>query len=275
MSAHIDPDTLERFVAKTLTAREIAAVDEHLAQCRDCRQTAVALADPTATGRMWARLRTTVLHVSYEQLEAYVDNTLSAAGRQTVEAHLRACAGCARELEDLKAAAPVLSEPLPAQTAAPAKQKAGFGERLMQLLAGGAVMKGAMAALALTFVVTLFTARTVLTPTSGITVEQVHGTSTEFGRFDAKALTSLQTSDAAAYAAYRARDYVRVAQALAPRAAANEPQALSALGLLYATGKGVPLDAKEAARLLREAAKRGDATAQTNLNVLEARERQP
>ena len=51
-------------------------------------------------------------HVSYEQMDAIVDNTLDATARESITAHILSCPFCARQLASYQSAAEQVSAPI-------------------------------------------------------------------------------------------------------------------------------------------------------------------
>jgi len=88
-------------------------------------------------------------HLTYEQMEAWVEDTMDQTARELVLAHISLCQFCAKQLAAYEAYAPVMSAP----TAAPA-QLVPFWERFRSALGSlPAASKFAMAALAVAAVV--------------------------------------------------------------------------------------------------------------------------
>jgi hypothetical protein len=81
-----------------LSPDELLQVDDHLSRCAECRDRVASESE------LRAALRTTPLaeHLSYEQLEAYVDGKASASQTEAVRVHAAACRVCSDELRDLE-----------------------------------------------------------------------------------------------------------------------------------------------------------------------------
>src|SRR3954470_22759489 len=96
---------IEAYASRRLAAADVLTVDDHLAGCEACRQRALAAA--TRDGRPTPDLRAEWLplesHLTETQMAALVDGTLAARERAEVEGHLRLCAPCAGEVQDLRA----------------------------------------------------------------------------------------------------------------------------------------------------------------------------
>jgi hypothetical protein len=92
---------------------ELVAVDTHLGNCGACKASLAALADTTPSksvisGIDQARFR----HLSYEQMEDWVEDTIEPADREYVMAHIGTCKACARQLIAYQEYAPVMAAPI-------------------------------------------------------------------------------------------------------------------------------------------------------------------
>jgi anti-sigma factor RsiW len=94
---HPSNEQLERHRRGDLPPEELLAVDDHVIACTACRSGASASAasakalDALAGGA----------HLTYEELEAYVDGRAGETERLAIERHTAACAACRAELTDL------------------------------------------------------------------------------------------------------------------------------------------------------------------------------
>ena len=88
MSDHLADEEIARFRNKLNTAEELLRLDDHARECASCR---TRLADGYEA-----------LHLTYEQIEAYVDGTLPPVQADDVRAHVKVCEICAQELLDLE-----------------------------------------------------------------------------------------------------------------------------------------------------------------------------
>jgi anti-sigma factor RsiW len=100
---HPSDGQIEKYARHTLAPVDLLAVDDHLAECAACRSRAEALA---RQARPHADLGSELLpaesHLSEEQVGEYVSGGLDARARQSVDAHLAACATCARDVAALR-----------------------------------------------------------------------------------------------------------------------------------------------------------------------------
>lgn len=99
---HPSDGQIEAYTQRRLRSVELLEVDDHLAACDACRTRAAALA---RTGDAVSDLRSALLppesHLTDAQVGEFVEGRLPAAERAAVEDHLRACAACAREVQEL------------------------------------------------------------------------------------------------------------------------------------------------------------------------------
>jgi hypothetical protein len=110
--AHLSEEHLVRYRQKLLSPAELLEVDRHLALCSVCRAQLQATGPPPqfwSDWQEWPPLGAD--HLSYEQLEAYVDNQIDDIDREVVEGHATVCSSCARELRELQTFATGLKAP--------------------------------------------------------------------------------------------------------------------------------------------------------------------
>jgi len=94
---HPDAEALERYRRRAAPPAELLATDAHVASCDRCYGAVRAEADAIelpANGQA---------HVTYEELEAFVDGRAAALDRELLAAHVAFCALCSNELSDLAA----------------------------------------------------------------------------------------------------------------------------------------------------------------------------
>lgn len=103
MREHLSPEIIEMAHARELPAAELRAVDDHLANCVECRE---AIGERFAASGFAERFERAVTsrtdHLTYDQLEAYVDRTLSADTARQIDDHVGSCANCESQLRELK-----------------------------------------------------------------------------------------------------------------------------------------------------------------------------
>ena len=107
MSHHLSTQDIQRYRQRQMSPQELRAVHDHIATCETCRAPLRdAKRSQVVRAALWADLQTARVaaeHLSYEQREAYVDETLDTIDRSTVESHLAFCPQCAAEIRDLRA----------------------------------------------------------------------------------------------------------------------------------------------------------------------------
>lgn len=107
MSEHPDTHEFELFIARKLPPDDLLRVAGHIGVCQSCRE---RIAHAEKIGARVESLRAELSwnaksveqHLDYEQLEAYVDDTLDAVGREIADNHLAVCPPCAREAQELE-----------------------------------------------------------------------------------------------------------------------------------------------------------------------------
>ncbi len=135
MPEHLNPDQLKGYRDRTLALGELVAVDAHLGGCEPCRTALAGLAagKPSASvisGIDQARFR----HLSYEQMDDWVEDRLESADRELVMAHIGLCPPCARQLIAYQEYAPVMAAPIQTGVylAQPVQAKQSFWSFLKQ-----------------------------------------------------------------------------------------------------------------------------------------------
>src|SRR5262249_41180101 len=121
MNEHLSAKLIERYHGRALSPEELLAADDHLALCEACRQTLWAETRGRATANsLRAELAVTETnHLGYERLEAYVEGKLDLIDLEIADSHLKLCAQCDAELNELRAFAAQLAAS-PAKSYAPA-----------------------------------------------------------------------------------------------------------------------------------------------------------
>lgn len=99
MPDHVSTLKMEKFCARSLEISELASVAEHLEACTDCRELFHEIFQrrrdyaPIAfnlSPEAWLKHE----HLEHEQLVPYVEDRLSEAEREILDAHLRSCNRC-------------------------------------------------------------------------------------------------------------------------------------------------------------------------------------
>jgi anti-sigma factor RsiW len=101
MSEHLTSDDVKRFARGELAPGELARLGGHARACDACTGLLRLQLDAAAT---LFRAGTGEQHLDPDsQLFPYVEGRLDAAARERADAHLRACAACRADVEDLRA----------------------------------------------------------------------------------------------------------------------------------------------------------------------------
>ena len=115
MREHLSQEIIEMVHARKLPAAELMAVDDHLAGCVECRDTiGASFAASGSAQRFELAITSRNDHLTYDQLEAYVDKTLSTEAASQINEHIGICADCEAQLRDLQrfaGASPVVDAP--------------------------------------------------------------------------------------------------------------------------------------------------------------------
>lgn len=145
MTAHLSKDQIAKYRERSLASAELLDISEHLAGCEECRARIAApleLASSVRILKAGLQADPASAHLSYEELEAYVDGTRTRRDQAAVKAHTRSCRSCAADLEELQALRRELS------AAAPARKQEGRRREFWTTLLGwrgGLVLAGAAA----------------------------------------------------------------------------------------------------------------------------------
>jgi hypothetical protein len=113
MPEHLSEYQLKGYRDRTLPEGELIAVDAHLGGCNPCRNALAAFArekssQAVISGIDQARFR----HLSYEQMDDWVEDRLEPADRELVMAHIGLCPPCARQLIAYQEYASVMATPV-------------------------------------------------------------------------------------------------------------------------------------------------------------------
>jgi len=94
---------LRRFAAGSLAADDLLRADDHLSECRDCRQRATVLTGAAATvDAFHAHLSVPATHLSEEELQLFVQGRLVGLQLDAATSHVNDCATCAQSVDDLR-----------------------------------------------------------------------------------------------------------------------------------------------------------------------------
>ncbi|HKQ78453.1 MAG TPA: hypothetical protein VJ810_32435 [Blastocatellia bacterium] len=136
MNEHLSAQFIERYQRLALSPAELLDADDHLAACEMCRQRLVdEMRERAAANSLRANLATTEMaHLGYERLEAYVEGKLDPIDREIADSHLKLCAQCDAEMNELRAFAARMAA-YPDKEYAPVASQS-FGEKALGLWEG-------------------------------------------------------------------------------------------------------------------------------------------
>ncbi len=255
MNPHPDLHELIAFAGRRLPPAAAWHVDGHLRTCAECRERLTTASNSQHDLVALAGVVQAGAHLSFEQMQAYVDERLPSTQRTAAEAHTALCTMCRLELADLARHAPTLRQ-VTAPTGAP-RRRTWFA--LVPALAAAAFI----GTVAITVVLEdrgAGASHESMRPASDIAAAPAG--------LNHQSLEGLASVSGPAAAAWHRRDFARLAALLQPLAQNDQPQALAALASLYAQGFGVPRDMRMAEQLWQRAADLGQPHAEDNLKIL-------
>ena len=155
MSEHLLTDDIKNYLNRQMKPAELLKADDHLAGCDACfRQVKDSqFARQTAGFDFLQPSPDEAAHLSYEQLESYVDEKSDDIGREIADVHFQVCAACQAELNGLLEMRKLIEAD--AQVLAPADEKSVLNQ-LWNFLSGRYFLRFRFAALAVLLVASLF-----------------------------------------------------------------------------------------------------------------------
>ncbi len=111
MAKHLSAEQITKYRERTLQPGELLAVDSHLGSCAECR-TLMSEQSSEGMGFILAIAEAANDHLTYEQMEAWVEDRMDQTERELVMAHIGMCQACARQLKAYESYAPVMSAPV-------------------------------------------------------------------------------------------------------------------------------------------------------------------
>src|SRR5262245_24142310 len=137
MKDHFSLQLIERYQRRALSPAELLDADDHLAKCEMCRRRLGDEPRERAAGNsLRAELAATEMtHLDYESLAAYGENALDPIDREIADSHLKLCAKCDTEMNELRAFAARMEahsvkEYAPAAPPSHSEQAPGLWERV-------------------------------------------------------------------------------------------------------------------------------------------------
>jgi hypothetical protein len=94
---HLDAEARDRYRRRVAPPAELLAADAHIASCNRCYEAVRADVDAIELPAAGPS------HVTYEELESFVDGHADAQDRELIAAHVAFCTLCSNELTDLAA----------------------------------------------------------------------------------------------------------------------------------------------------------------------------
>jgi anti-sigma factor RsiW len=120
MPAHPSHEQLMKYRDRGLPPAELLSVDAHLGTCPDCRRGLAETANLASSNAMISAVREARAdHLTYDQMDAWVEGELESSEREFVMAHIGLCPPCARQLQAYESYAPVMSAPVRIPPATP------------------------------------------------------------------------------------------------------------------------------------------------------------
>jgi predicted anti-sigma-YlaC factor YlaD len=105
VTEHISSAQIVNYQRRMLAPAELLSVDDHLAECAECRRFVASTLNNDVAG-LYAGLAAEASaspHLSFDQSAAYIDGMPAGEERRMIEDHLASCAICAPLTEDLRA----------------------------------------------------------------------------------------------------------------------------------------------------------------------------
>jgi hypothetical protein len=113
MPEHLNEHQLKGYRDRTLALGELVAVDAHLGGCEPCRTALAGLAERKSSAAVISGIdQARFHHLSYEQMDDWVEDRLEPADRELVMAHIGLCPPCARQLISYQEYAPAMAAPV-------------------------------------------------------------------------------------------------------------------------------------------------------------------
>jgi hypothetical protein len=99
---HLTREELKGYGDRTMAANALLNADRHLAGCAVCRNELRRAVSAPALPVVVIEMSEPV-HLSYEEMSAYIDAKVDEAAKGQMEEHVSICRSCAKELKDLQA----------------------------------------------------------------------------------------------------------------------------------------------------------------------------
>ncbi len=157
MSEHLLTDDIKNYINRQMTPAELLKADDHLAGCDLCFQQIndLQFARRAADLDFLNASPDESEHLSYEQLENYVDEKSDIVGREIADVHLQICGTCKQELDDLFEMRKLIEDDAKSQMFVPQKADKSASNPIWDFLSGRYFLRFGFAALAVLLVVSL------------------------------------------------------------------------------------------------------------------------
>jgi anti-sigma factor RsiW len=103
---HLSETEIQNYQSKEITPDQLLELDDHLQSCELCRSRVHQKQDDLSFRWLRSELRTTAVenpgHLSYDQLESYIDRRLDSVDLENVQSHLNVCNECTTDVNELR-----------------------------------------------------------------------------------------------------------------------------------------------------------------------------
>ena len=99
MMPHLTDKQVTQFRERLLSPAELLQVGDHIAQCPQCRG---RVADEVDLRASLQKRASPAEHLTYEQIETYLDGKASSTQMEAVQTHVKTCQLCLDEIKDLE-----------------------------------------------------------------------------------------------------------------------------------------------------------------------------
>src|SRR5438132_370402 len=103
MSEHLSLDQIDKLRQRLMSTEELLSVDEHISGCEECRDKLFESEKFQTSISLWQDLLQSAEanHISFDQVKAYLENSLDEVDREIVESHLDLCPICKKVVEGM------------------------------------------------------------------------------------------------------------------------------------------------------------------------------
>src|SRR5262245_25210167 len=101
MSEHLSPKQFHDYVNRTMEPAQLLQTDDHLSGCDLCHTQLASFESARGSFDFFLRTVADLEHLTYEQLESYVDGKSDDVEKEIVDVHVENCSACSQELGGL------------------------------------------------------------------------------------------------------------------------------------------------------------------------------